>query len=270
MSMLNPTISQPHRQPPLEMIYPEAPLLARTLTPSPTLLARSLNIPTTPKLGHVLIVDDGAMQRHYLCHVLKTHAKTIVQAEDGFDGLKKIIEATKFDHFDLVITDIDMPRLSGLNMVNALHDIMRSRIPIIAVSGTENLGDLAPYFDAILAKPVTKQRIFETIDVALAKRPPKLKQPANQLTISPIPRSRPREFAASAPTPPLMQRRLRHTCIVSPDPPPILLPPLSTRARSKPTAPTTSSIHVPGTAPPRKKKISIFDIASYRSPTSIR
>ena len=118
------------------------------------------------QLGRILIVDDGVVQRHYLHRLLASRSSTIVQAENGLDGLKKIIAD---EAYDVILTDVDMPLLSGVEMVKALHGNTRNRVTVVAVSGSDDLISLSPHFDAVVPKPVTRRLIFDAIDKAMQK-----------------------------------------------------------------------------------------------------
>lgn len=69
----------------------------------------------------ILIVDDSATQRMAIRTILhqklKINFDDMVMATDGQDGIEKII----MQKYDLVITDVEMPRMNGLEMLSALR-----------------------------------------------------------------------------------------------------------------------------------------------------
>lgn len=65
----------------------------------------------------LLVVDDNPLDRELAAGYLEGHGYQIEFAEDGADGLAKVREETP----DLVLTDLDMPELNGLQLVRALH-----------------------------------------------------------------------------------------------------------------------------------------------------
>lgn len=82
----------------------------------------------------VLAVDDSATIRTSISFVLKQAGYEAVEAIDGVDGLDK----AKADKFNLVITDINMPNMDGIEMIKQLRGTEGYKfIPIIALT-TEN------------------------------------------------------------------------------------------------------------------------------------
>jgi DNA-binding NtrC family response regulator len=65
----------------------------------------------------VLIVEDDALMRSFLATILKEDGYRIVEAANGREGLKKLENA----EFDLVITDLRMPELSGLDLMKEIR-----------------------------------------------------------------------------------------------------------------------------------------------------
>lgn len=79
-------------------------------------------------MANILVVDDDQGLRASLCCVLEELGHSPTQAGDGREGLARTAPA------DLVITDLCMPRLGGLELIRKLRDY-RPELPIIAISG---------------------------------------------------------------------------------------------------------------------------------------
>ena len=83
----------------------------------------------------LLVVDDSATFRQLLCMSLTrvdgiTQAN-ITEAADGQDALEKLRDR----NFDLVLTDIRMPRMDGLELIKKLrNDMNETALPIIIIS----------------------------------------------------------------------------------------------------------------------------------------
>ena len=73
-------------------------------------------------MAHILIVDDEERMRHLLSIMLTRKGHRVEQAGDGVEALE-MIESTPFD---MVITDIKMPRLDGTGL---LKRVMEMDIP---------------------------------------------------------------------------------------------------------------------------------------------
>jgi two-component system cell cycle response regulator DivK len=85
-----------------------------------------------PTHRKVLIVDDDRDARELFTFVLEDAGATVALAEDGVTGLRAALERQP----DLVLTDIAMPRMDGINMVRRLREQECTRtIPVVAITG---------------------------------------------------------------------------------------------------------------------------------------
>lgn len=85
----------------------------------------------------ILIVDDDRLMLDALSHYLEAEGYEISIAEDGFQALD-LIQKQKID---LVISDIMMPNISGLSLLNLLKQFYFNNIPVILISSLDQ-GDL--------------------------------------------------------------------------------------------------------------------------------
>lgn len=117
---------------------------------------------------HVLIAEDEKYARHTLGLALRMAGYQVTMAEDGQEALDKLLElATGPAPVDVLITDIQMPRLDGL----ALMDRLRERGIAIPVVGITGFGDKELVVDLLrrgcreyLDKPFTPQDILSMVD----------------------------------------------------------------------------------------------------------
>ena len=79
-------------------------------------------------------------------------------AESAEEGIKKIHTTT----YDLILTDIKMPGMSGNDFFKYVRDNARQSIPIIAMSGTPWLFENSS-FDAVIAKPFCKEELLNVV-----------------------------------------------------------------------------------------------------------
>lgn len=109
--------------------------------------------PATLADTSILIVDDSADIRMVTSMVLEGSGFTHVHfAEDGADALQVLHDT----HIDLVISDIQMPRLDGISFLRQVKaDAATHDIPVILTSGAEGMEELAfkNGADAFVAKP---------------------------------------------------------------------------------------------------------------------
>jgi CheY-like chemotaxis protein len=111
----------------------------------------------------VLIVENNVDSRNYLAALLKIKGYTVEMAADGQEALRHSLA----HHPDLIISDIMMPNLDGVQMLKALLVIPEcSSIPILVVSayGSGRLEDaLQAGADNVLRKPLNCDLLLKMI-----------------------------------------------------------------------------------------------------------
>ena len=81
---------------------------------------------------HILLVDDSKTVRNLVAFIMKKEGFRVTTAEDGLDGLEKLYSA---DHVDLIITDINMPRMDGFTFIKSVREQDSFRnVPIVVLS----------------------------------------------------------------------------------------------------------------------------------------
>ena len=116
----------------------------------------------------ILVVDDDSDIRRLDAEVLKISGYEVDTAEDGEVGLEKVLHAVSYapESYDLLITDYQMPKLSGLDLVRRLR-AERMAIPVIIATGTLPRQELTQYPwlqpAAILLKPYTVDELLGTV-----------------------------------------------------------------------------------------------------------
>ncbi len=81
----------------------------------------------------ILIVDDSKLMLEVLSHYLKGEGYETSVAEDGFQALDLIQK----EKIDLIVSDIMMPNISGLELLNLLKKFYFNNIPIILISSLD-------------------------------------------------------------------------------------------------------------------------------------
>ena len=119
---------------------------------------------------NILIVDDSAIVRKALTRQLEQFGAQVTQAEDGQQG----VEAALSGHFDLIISDVEMPHLDGFGLCETLKDSPVTRgIPVIMLSSLDSDKDIDRGFKAGAAAYVSKSQaqtqLIETIESVLEK-----------------------------------------------------------------------------------------------------
>ena len=87
----------------------------------------------------IIVADDDKISLKIISSVLLKNGYTVVGAENGKDALEKIVDACNTtEQFDLLITDIEMPEMTGLELMDELQRLDLN-IPVMAITGhTDN------------------------------------------------------------------------------------------------------------------------------------
>lgn len=153
-----------------------APRSAPTVEASSNIQALTdLELQSTP---HILIVDDNATNRvvaQALCEMFGCSCET---AEDGIEAL----DAIENRAFDLILMDIKMPRMDGVQATQAIRalDGPQRHVPIIALTANADPVDAAGYIEAgmiaVVEKPIKPERLRMAMNAALASPAPEARQ----------------------------------------------------------------------------------------------
>lgn len=81
-------------------------------------------------MKRILVCDDNALMLKTIEHKLKTDGYEVVTAKDG----KSAAEILKRNHIDLILTDMLMPYISGLELINLVRNELKQDTPIIVLS----------------------------------------------------------------------------------------------------------------------------------------
>jgi len=120
-------------------------------------------------MAKILIVEDNALNIKLFCDLLAAHGH---QPEAVTDSRNALDAAREFDP-DLVITDIQLPHVSGLDLIRMIRrDDQLSNVPIMAVTAYSARGDeeriRAAGAQAYVSKPISVVRLAQTVKELLA------------------------------------------------------------------------------------------------------
>jgi len=124
---------------------------------------------------NIMVVDDEAGTRNLLYGVLTEQGFRVTLARDGQDSWNQM----KRKRFDLLITDINMPRLDGLGLLKRMQKNRRGEKVMVMTGGYleyEDLGDNFPQIRVLLRKPFRISFFVETVTSLLASQNPENKQ----------------------------------------------------------------------------------------------
>ena len=116
-----------------------------------------------------LVVEDSPTMRQLIVFALsRIRGLTVVEADDGVDALKKLASG----HFDIILTDINMPVMDGLKLVKRVRsdDVLKA-IPIVIIT-TEGAEEdrqraLALGANAYITKPIQAPQVISKVKALL-------------------------------------------------------------------------------------------------------
>lgn len=122
-------------------------------------------------MSKILVIEDEAAIRRVLVKILSEESDTyqVDEAEDGLVGIEKI----KKEDFDLVLCDIKMPKMDGVEVLEAVKKI-KPETPMVMISGHGDLDTAVNTmrlgaFDYI-SKPPDLNRLLNTVRIALDRK----------------------------------------------------------------------------------------------------
>lgn len=119
----------------------------------------------------VLVVDDNVVTRHALTYVLRQAGHAVVEAADGEEGIRQAREHEPA----AILMDLNMPVMDGWTATRRLRGGAAGACPPVAAVTAQILSPLEQaeaetLFDEVLPKPVTADRLLETVGRLLAGR----------------------------------------------------------------------------------------------------
>lgn len=115
----------------------------------------------------VLLAEDNVTNQKLAVCLLQKHGHSVVVAEDG----EKAVEAVSRETFDLILMDVQMPIMDGLEATAAIREQQRAngvRTPIVALTANALIGDrercLRAGMDNYVAKPLNAASLFAIIE----------------------------------------------------------------------------------------------------------
>jgi putative two-component system response regulator len=114
----------------------------------------------------ILVIDDDAVVREVIGEMLAVAGYEVVAAANAAEALELFMD----ERIGLVVTDIVMPDVSGLELLEAMR-LHRPSLPIVLVTGAntrDNLSEaLSRGADGLIAKPFTRTELQEAVETAL-------------------------------------------------------------------------------------------------------
>ncbi len=118
---------------------------------------------------HIMVVDDSKTIRNLLAFVMKAEGFKVTTAEDGLDGLEQLYNGAEVD---LIISDINMPRMDGFTFIKTLREqdaYKDTPIIVLSTEGQEKDIQQGMSFGANLymVKPAQPEKMVRNIKMLL-------------------------------------------------------------------------------------------------------
>ena len=178
-----------------ELLFAIAKVLQEPLAPSgrPALITRHTIRETESRL-HILVAEDNAVNQRLALKMLERMGHTVTVAGNGREALELLEHA----NFDLVLMDIQMPEMDGLEATAALRDREVRRgghVPVIAMTAYAMKGDkekcLDSGMDGYISKPINARELYRAVEqVAKSFKPGDAPRPASTAPEQVLDRSR--------------------------------------------------------------------------------
>ncbi|HEX4958263.1 MAG TPA: response regulator [Lacibacter sp.] len=115
----------------------------------------------------ILVVDDHELNRELMVLLLKEYKYHVITANNGYEAL----ELLKNKHFDLVLMDVQMPELNGIETTKKIRNLLVLDVPVIACTAFSQPSEKRACLDAgmndYLGKPVEERELLRLLNLYL-------------------------------------------------------------------------------------------------------
>ena len=119
----------------------------------------------------ILVVDDEPLNRMILQKILKPVGASLIEAGDGLEAIEKC----KDEHFDMVLMDVRMPQLNGVDATIKIRDldVETSNVPIVALTAAVSDVDKEAFIKAgmngLILKPFKEEELLSALGQIIKK-----------------------------------------------------------------------------------------------------
>ncbi|MDI3539152.1 MAG: hypothetical protein PWP14_1726 [Methanolobus sp.] len=115
-------------------------------------------------MAQILVIEDNPVNMELTVDLLIARGYTVAQAEDGFIAL----EMLKQEKFSLILLDIQLPRMDGLELLSIIKSDENTRdIPVIALTAHSMRGDHERFIEAgcndYISKPIDIRNFWDKV-----------------------------------------------------------------------------------------------------------
>jgi CheY-like chemotaxis protein/HPt (histidine-containing phosphotransfer) domain-containing protein len=135
-----------------------------------TRLVTRHSIRESERMLHILLAEDNVVNQKLAVRMLEKSGHDVHVANNG----KEAVEAVRNQTFDLILMDVEMPEMNGLEATGLIREAEKkngAHIPILAMTALAMKGDkercLEAGMDGYISKPINVTELFETIENCL-------------------------------------------------------------------------------------------------------
>jgi two-component system, sensor histidine kinase and response regulator len=165
-------LTKPIRQ--ADLLDSVCAVLQRNETPADASAPQPVDVPSTPRLK-ILLAEDNVVNRRVAVGLLSKRGHNVTTAVNGIEA----IAALERETFDLVLMDVQMPEMGGLEATAAIRERERrigGHVRIVALTAHAMRGDqercLAAGMDGYLSKPINRLDLFAVVERGSAAAAP--------------------------------------------------------------------------------------------------
>ena len=144
--------------------------------------------PVPARVQRILVADDEEDIRHLISSVLAGDGFNVNTASDGEQAWKALLH----EHYDLLVTDNEMPRLTGIKLIERIRKEGMS-LPVILASGSLSVEEVRDYAElqiaAVIPKPFDVYEFLTIVRIALRVSGEDATADHGTYANSPVPRS---------------------------------------------------------------------------------
>lgn len=114
----------------------------------------------------ILYVEDEPLVQKSISSILKRRVKEIFVANNGKEGIE--VFKNHINEIDLILTDIEMPIMNGLEMIEEIKKLKEQK-PIIIITAFDDEAHKSTLADEFIVKPVKKELLFRAMTESIVK-----------------------------------------------------------------------------------------------------
>jgi CheY-like chemotaxis protein len=116
-------------------------------------------------MATILVAEDNRVNLRMLTFTLEREGHQVIPAGDGLEALEQLADNT----VDLLLADIEMPRMNGMTLVKRLRaDERYSRLPIVVLTASMEQADhqavIEAGADSVLIKPASSYELTDMVE----------------------------------------------------------------------------------------------------------